>query len=79
MGLLLHIDIDFDIIALTEISHVNCENVANLLRESHKFEDDNPTQTFGGACIFVKNHLIMDERVDLKIKTGNANIKVENA
>ncbi len=31
MDLLLNIDIDFDIIALSEIGYVNCENVANLL------------------------------------------------
>ncbi len=78
MGLLLKIDIDFGIIGLTEIGQVNCENVANLLRETHKFECDKPTQNFGGAGIFVKNHLIMNERFDLKIKTGNDNIKVEN-
>ncbi len=76
MGLLLNIDIDCDIIAL---SQVNCENVANLLRETHKCEGDKPTQNFGGVGIFVKNHLIMNERFDLKIKkTSNDNIKVEN-
>ncbi len=45
-GLLLNIDIDFDIIALTEIGHINCENVANLLRETHKLKADKPTQNF---------------------------------
>ncbi len=35
MGILLNIDIDFYIIALSEIDHVNCENVANLLQHTY--------------------------------------------
>ncbi len=38
MGLLLNIDIDFDIIALSEIGQINCENIANLLKSTHKFD-----------------------------------------
>ncbi len=61
IGSLLNIEIDFGIISLSEIGQVNCENVANLHRETHKCEDDKPTQNFGGAGIFIKNHLIMNE------------------
>ncbi len=73
MGLLLNIDIDFDIIALSEIGHVNCENVANLLKDTHKFACDKPSQNFGGA---VKHHFHMNERIDLKLR--NDSINVEN-
>ncbi len=76
MGLLLNIDIDFDIIALSEIGHVNCENVANLLTDTHKFSCDKPSQNFGGAGIFVKHHFDMNEHIDLKLI--NDSINVEN-
>ncbi len=42
MGLLLNFDIDFDMIALSEIGHVNCENVVNLLQHTHKFDSVKP-------------------------------------
>ncbi len=76
MGLLLNIDIDFDIIALSEIGHVNCENLANLLKDTRKCACDNPSQNFGGAGIFVKHHFNMNERIDLKLR--NDSINVEN-
>ncbi len=76
MGLLLNIDIDFDIIALSEIGDVNCENVANLLKGTHKFACDKPSQNFGSAGIFVKHHFDMNEHIDLKL--GNDSINVEN-
>ncbi len=65
MGLLINIGIDFDIIALSEIDYINCENIANLLKSTHKFDSVKPNQTFGGVSIFVKNHLVMDECKDL--------------
>ncbi len=40
---------------------------------THKFDSVKPNQTFGGVGIFVKNHLVMDERKDLQIV--NENIK----
>ncbi len=51
MGLLLNTDIDFDIIALSQIGHVNCENVAHLPKHPHKFDsiiekDDNVSSFF---------------------------------
>ncbi len=52
MRLLLNIDIDFDMVALSEIGHVNCENVANLLQQTHKFDSIKPIQTFGGVGFF---------------------------
>ncbi len=58
MGLLLNIDIDFDIITLTEIGHVNCENVALVQQHAHKFDSVKPVQTFGGMGIFIKKTLI---------------------
>ncbi len=76
IGLLLNIDIDCDIIALSEIGQINCENIDNLLKSTHKFDSVIPNQTFGGVRIFVKNHLVMDERKDLQIV--NENINVEN-
>ncbi len=76
MGLLLNIDIDFEIIALSEIGQINCENIANLLKSTHKFDSVKPNQTFGGVGIFVKNHLVMDEYKYLQIV--NENINVEN-
>ncbi len=78
MGLLLNIDIDFDIIALTEIGQVNCENVANLLRELINLREINPLRILE-ELVSVENHLIMNERFDLKLETDNDNIKVENA
>ncbi len=56
--------------------YVNCENVANLLKNSHKFVCDKPSQNFGGAGIFVKDHFDMNERIDLKLR--NDSINVEN-
>ncbi len=76
MGLLLNTNIDFDIIALNEIGHVNCENMANLLKDTHKYACDKPNQNFGGAGIFVKHHFEMNGLIDLKL--GNDSIKVEN-
>ncbi len=67
MGLLLNIDIDFDIIPLSEIRQINCENIANLLNSSHKCDSVKPNQTFGGVGIFVKNYLFMDEYIDYSI------------
>ncbi len=72
----MNIDIDFNIIALSEIDHVNCENVANLLKDTHKFACDKPSLKFGGAGIFVKHHFDMNERIDLKLR--NDSINVEN-
>ncbi len=66
MGLLLNID----------ICHVNCKNIANILQHTHKLDSVKPIQTFGGMGIFIKNHLLIDERKDLKIV--NENINIEN-
>ncbi len=76
MGLLLNIDIDLDIIALSSIGQINCENIANLLKSTNIFDSVKPNQTFDGVGIFVKNHLVMDECKDLQIV--NENINVEN-
>ncbi len=38
LGLLLNIDIDFDIIAFGELGQINWENIANILKSTHKFE-----------------------------------------
>ncbi len=76
MALLLNIDIDFDIIALSEMGQIKCENMANPLKNTYKFHSVKPNQAFGGVGIFVKNHLVMDECKNLQII--NENINMEN-
>ncbi len=46
IGLLLNIDIDFNIIALSEVGQINFENIANLLKSTHNFDSVKPNQTF---------------------------------
>ncbi len=60
MGLLLNIDIDFDIIGLHHI---------------HKFDSVKLIETFGGVGIFIKNDLVIDKREDLKMVNENINIE----
>ena len=79
MGLLKTLEVDFDIIALSEIGRKNIENrEAQLKKYGYNMIYDKPTLIRGGTAIIYKSNFDISEREDLKIIHENNETHVEN-
>ena len=79
MGLLKTLEVDFDIIALSEIGRKNIENrEAQLKKYGYNMIYDKQTLIRGGTAIIYKSNFDISEREDLKIIHENNETHVEN-
>ncbi len=62
------LDLDFDIIGLTEVGTIDVGNRAAFLTEKYHFKFELPVDNlFGGVSLFITNKYDIPERADLKI------------
>lgn len=76
--LLALLDVNFDIIILSEIWSYNVEFYANMLEGYFLFYDLPVCSNVGGVGFFIKKSISCKPRNDLKLNTNMSDIKMEN-
>ena len=71
------LNIEFDIIALTEIGKNNTDNNLAFFENYQTFYES-PRTNFGGTCILAKNKFSINERADLKMSSNTSETKIED-